>query len=203
MQRNIAITVALVIVLGILVVSNSSEVSLSRDGRNQLFSGLTLPLTNRIPSLTETFTVTTAWSTFQNYLKFAKAHDLEGVSSLSYQISEACLNSEKREECNRLMDSVYLIGEEFQFEDFTNVFYDDKQIVMTTDYLTVFEGSDPAKIVLYFVKSESGEPKVLGIRFCHGTENTNNVCVITDEKNRDRDQNGWWDDVEALFYSKN
>lgn len=199
-KTNIAVAVVLVVVLGtILVLAPASE---GRDGpRNRpLFSGLSLPFSSKVPNLNDSFNVTAAWSTFQDYLKFAKAHDLEGVKSLSYQVSKACSNPETIVECEGLMDSVSQIGEEFKLEDFKYVFYDDKQIIMTTDYMLITEGLDKVKIALYFVKSETGEPKVLGLKLCFGEESGDNTCIITDPEKRDADQDGWWDDVEALFY---
>lgn len=198
-KTNIAVTVALVVVLGTILVFAPNGERATNSTNGSLFSGLSLPFTNKVPSLSDSFTVTAAWSAFQDYLKFAKAHDLEGVRSLSYQVSETCSNPEKTTDCYALMDSVYWIASEFKLADFTNVFADDKQIILTTDYMTTSGDTDPTKVVIYFVKSEAGEPKVLGIRFCYGTENTENSCVITDPETRDANKNGWWDDVEALF----
>ncbi|MEK7135207.1 MAG: hypothetical protein AAB780_00680 [Patescibacteria group bacterium] len=199
-KTNIAVTVALVVVLGTILVFAPSSERMGGPRNLPLFSGLSLPFSSKVPNLNDSFNVTAAWSTFQDYLKFAKAHDLEGVKSLSYQVSEACSNPEKITECERLMDSVSQIGAEFKLEDFKSVFYDDKQIIMSTDHMVIMEGLDKTKIVLFFVKSDVGEPKVLGIRLCFGGESGNNTCVITDPETRDADKDGWWDDVEALFH---
>ncbi len=198
-KNNIAVTVALVVVLGVLLTFAAPAEGPRGKGGSSLFGNLSLPFSKPVPNLAESFNVTSAWSAFQDYLKFAEKRDLEGVKSLSYQLSPTCANPETRMECNVLMDNVYLIGSGFRLEDFTNISYDDKQIIMSTNYMPIFDGSEQAKVVIFFVKSEQGEAKVLGIRFCYRQNGEDNTCVITDPETRDADQDGWWDDVEALF----
>jgi hypothetical protein len=191
--------VALVAIAVVAVVFLGTTENTSEDGAPFKFS---LPFSfsgASLPTLNDAFNTTSAWAIFQDYLKAAKENDLDKLKSLSYQISETCANPATREECNQIMTSVYLIAGGFKFEDFKNVFHDDKQIIMATDYMKLEEGVDPTKVVLYFVKSENGDPKVLGIRFCYGEENGIDRCVITDPETRDADKDGWWDDVEALF----
>jgi hypothetical protein len=134
------------------------------------------------------------WKVFQNYLEFAKNHDLEGVKSLSYQMSATCLDPAKEKECFALMDSVYNIASGFKSEEFPNIEYDERQIIMFSDV------EDQMQAVLYFTRTEDGTPKILGLRFCAVEESTPNKCVETDPQLRDRDNNGWWDSVESLFY---
>ena len=142
-----------------------------------------------------------AWSVFEQYREFARLHDLEGVRSLSYQISDACEDAEKHEECDALMTSVYLFTESWQRSEFTEIAYDDKQVVLSTDYLDYQDGTPPTKTVIFFTRAESGEPRLLGIKFCFGEEDRfTGQCVNTDPATRDTDENGWWDDVEARFY---
>lgn len=199
-KNHIAVAVALIVVFGIFAMDTSVE---SRDvaGRKNSppFSDLAGVFVSAFPTLGESFNSTAAWSVFQDYIAAAKNHDLEKLSALSQKVSEACRIPERRAECNELMDSVYYIANSFKQKDFTNVAYDDKQIVMSTDYLSLFEGAEPTKTVLYFVKNESGEPRVLGLRFCYGADTDNYQCVNTNPRNRDFDKDGWWDDVEAMF----
>jgi len=197
-KRNIAVIVALVVVL-VVVLMTVSGGKLSSSKQDGLFSGLGVSGGATIPNLTDSFNTTAAWGVFQEYLKFAKAHDIEGLKSLTYQLSDTCANPDKRAECLVLVDSVYSIASDFKLEDFKNVFYDDKQIILTTDYMRLYDDADDTKVVLYFVRSTEGEPKVLGIRFCYGKESAQNECVITDPARRDADKDGWWDDIEALF----
>lgn len=205
-KKTIAAVAALLVILALLVAGakNTRVKGPSGDANNLsgLLGGLSLTPSTALPSLGDAFTVTAAWSVFQDYLKAAEARDIDKVKSLSYQISETCSNPAKKAECEELMGSVAAIASGFKAEDFRHVFYDDRQIIMTTDYMKMGEGADDTKVVLYFAKAESGEPKVLGIRFCYGTEDANHSCVITDPQKRDSDKDGWWDDVEAFFYKK-
>ena len=145
---------------------------------------------------------TLAWDTLEQYLEVAKAHDLPKVKSLSHQLSPTCQDPVREAECFNLMDSVYGFGSTFKESDFTQVFADEKQIVMMTEYAENPEvGQQAVQIVLFFTRDPDGTPKVLSMRFCFkepGTAPSN--CVETDPKSRDLDNNGWWDSVEALFY---
>ena len=99
-----------------------------------------------------------AWATFQNYLEFARTHNLVGVKSLSHQISAACSDPAREKECFALMDSVYAIASEFKQSEFKYTEEDKRQIIMYTN--------GPVVAMLYFTKDASGTPKVLGMRFC-------------------------------------
>lgn len=144
-----------------------------------------------------------AWAVFDQYREFAKEGDLEGVKSLSHQVSDTCLDPEQREECNALMQSVYLFTENWEQKDFTNIAYDGRQIVMSTDYFQTIEDGSAVKTVIFFTRASTGEPRVLGIKFCFGEEDsTIEKCVDTDPATRDQDDNGWWDDIEERFYDR-
>ncbi len=93
------------------------------------------------------------------------------------------------------MDSVYLIGSPFKLSEFTNFMSDGKQIMLYTD--------GPDKVILFFTRDSTGDPQVLGMRFCRELENSNESCVMTDPAKRDLDGNGWGASIESLFYSVN
>lgn len=133
-----------------------------------------------------------AWDTFQAYLKFARAHDLVGIRSLSYQISATCNDPAKETDCYALMDSVYALANQFTLSDFKNIQADKKQIIMYTE--------GPNVIILYFTRKEDSAPKVLSMKFCVEDEATKNSCAETNASTRDSDADGWWDGVESLFY---
>jgi|SRR3989344_5310730 len=146
-----------------------------------------------------------AWTTFQNYLEFARVHDMEGLKNLSHQISPACADFSREEECFALMDSVYAIAGQFKKDEFKNVQADERQIILFTDYQEFFEDDENGdyprfRTVIYFTKDEDGNPKVLGIRFCTEKENVSDECVESDPSLRDKNNNGWWDNVESIFY---
>jgi hypothetical protein len=198
MNKNIAIALVAVAAIAAFWFGSSAK-GTGSFGRGDF----TLPFSfsgAKLPDLSDAFTVTESWAVFQDYLKAAESHDLEKVKSLSHQLSETCQNPQTRQECDQLMDSVYLIAKDFRLEDFRNIAEDDKQIIMSTDYMGDGAGTDKTKVVLYFVRAETGQPKVLGIRFCYGDEGAFDKCVITDPETRDADKDGWWDDIEALFH---
>jgi hypothetical protein len=148
-----------------------------------------------------------AWNVFERYREYARQGDLEGVMSLSHQVSDTCRNPETREECNVLMQSVFLFTEGWEQKEFTNTVYDDMQIVLSTDFIKLNEEVPPAKTVMLFTRlpaqagTATGEPRMLGIKFCVGEENPAvEKCFDTDPATRDTDNNGWWDDIEAQFY---
>ena len=134
-----------------------------------------------------------AWTTFENYLEFARAHNLAGVKSLSYQISATCSDATKIEECFALMDSVYEIAKDFKLSDFKHVEEDGRQIVMYSD--------GPLVAILFFTKDLGGTPKVLGLRFCLEDETFQEKCIEAGSIRHDEDGDGWWDGVESLFYN--
>ena len=133
-----------------------------------------------------------AWQVFQSYLEFAHSHNLAGVKSLSHQISPACSDLSREEECFALMDSVYNISSYLEENDFKYIQADGRQIVMYTDAPTV--------AILYFTKDDTDTIKVLGLRFCFEDESTLGSCVKAGSIKHDEDEDGWWDSVESLFY---
>lgn len=132
------------------------------------------------------------WATFEEYLKFAHAHDLVGLRGLSYQISDTCNNAEKEAECFALMDSVYALASPFSLNDFKHILSDEKQIILHTD--------GPNVVILYFVREDANSTKVLGMRFCLEDDTSPKKCVEPDAIKQDENSNGWWDNVESLFY---
>ena len=132
-----------------------------------------------------------AWTIFQNYLNFAKNHDLASIRSLSHQISPTCNDTSKEKDCFALMDSVYSFANSYKLSDFNHIQSDGRQIVMYTD--------GPTVAILYFTRN-ADDIKVLGMRFCFEDEATVGTCVKTDSIKHDLNGNGWWDSVELLFY---
>ena len=134
-----------------------------------------------------------AWQVFENYLEFARTHNLDGIKSLSHQISATCLDETRTEECFALMDNLYNIASTLRQSDFRYIEEDSRQIIMSTD--------GPVVAILFFTKDLTGTPKVLGLRFCiESGEVGTEPCVEIDPAKRDLDENGWWDKVESLFY---
>jgi len=149
------------------------------------------------------------WERFTNYLEHAKNHDLENLSKLSHQLSDTCLNPETREDCYTLMDQVHNIGTELKREDFSNIIFDDKQIVLSTDW----EPWDDeftrgySRSLIFFTRDIVGRPKLLSIspeQFVYvlkdGRTEEELETRLT-EMTKDSDQDGLDDEVEACSFS--
>lgn len=195
-RESIAVGVALVVIFGFLLLSSPEKLGLA-----SLHSPFSFSI-EPVASLANSFTTISAWSVFQDYLAAAHQHDLVTIKRLSYQLSETCTNPQTLEACNALMDGVYSIASSFRQSDFTQVAFDDRQIVMATDYLGASESVEGQKTALFFIKGEQGEPRILSIKFCFGKEDSIEPCVNFDPNTRDQDGNGWWDEVESYFHNK-
>lgn len=167
------------------VVINSSERDLSFSLPSFSLPTLNLILIPNSPVARE------AWTVFQNYLEFARTHNLAGIRSLSHQISATCNDPSKATECFALMDSVYAFASGYTLNEFRHVLSDERQIIMFTD--------GPTVAILYFTRAETNTIKVLGMRFCFEDEATVGSCVETDSVKLDENGNGWWDSVESFF----
>ncbi|MFZ2048812.1 MAG: hypothetical protein WAV25_00710 [Minisyncoccia bacterium] len=181
-----------------------------------------------------------AWDVFQTYLTAAEKHDLETVTRLSYQLSDTCKDPKQTKGCDSLMDNASWFGGQMKKSDYTNVWYDNKQIILftkenvvsTTTVKGIYRG------FIYFTRDTNGTPKFLSlnpevvayvktenktptevdveiqtmikdsdedgladaIETCR--ENALSTCIKTDPNKRDSNNNGWWDGIEVLFYTK-
>lgn len=193
-MRKISLILVAIAVLAIIFFALKYSTKL--EGQAQKIEPMALPEFS-LPSLdlvpeTNSLVAVEAWSTFQKYLEFAKNHDLEGVKSLSYQMSETCLDPKREEECFKIMDNVYNISTFLSLDQFKHTRSDGRQAIMYTD--------PPGVTIIYFVRSDTGDLKVLGLSLCIEDEMSQERCVEPDPKKRDRDNNGWWDMVEKKFY---
>ena len=200
MNKNIAVVLALVVVFGAFfgesLFNKEGGVSLEESLRSPSPS-LSLPVPIiRAPDFSSAGVETEAWGVFQDYLKSAKAHDLEKLSSLSYQLSPACSDPARQEECYNLMNSVYNIAQGFRQYDFSKVLYDDKQVALVTEYKKIGD-REPLQMAIIFVR-ENDMLKVLSIQFCVESS-SGEPCFLAENLKRDSDQDGLWDNVEDLF----
>jgi len=198
MNKLIAIGLSLVAL--VIIIYFSISVSVAENPSPKLPNrDITLSLPSiSLPSLDtfiglEQISFEDAWTTLEAYLQFAKTHDLEGLRSLSHQVSDTCNDPTREEECFALMNSVYNIISSFKQSDFKNTQSDNRQLVMYTD--------GPQVAILFFTRGQDKNLKVLGMRFCQeDADSSGKKCVETDPAKRDLDNNGWWDNVESLFY---
>lgn len=110
-----------------------------------------------------------AWATFQNYLTFAKNHDLKGVSRLAHKLSSTCSealnNPSNSAACYKILDNLYAIGKTFKKSDFPNNLFDSKQVILYSDRKETddTEIKESSKNLLYFTVDANGDPKIIGL----------------------------------------
>lgn len=99
-----------------------------------------------------------AWALFQKYLGYNKNKDIEGVRSVVYKIASICEDPKTRIDCEGRMGAAYSYGSALKKEDFTNIWIDEKQIILSTDFK--IEEDDSAigrnRAIIFFIKDESG-----------------------------------------------
>lgn len=106
-----------------------------------------------------------AWKVIQNYLAYAKAKDMSGVASLSYQLSDSCSKALKnsgdnssKTDCLGKIENAYSMGSAFKQSDFTNVWSDSRQIILSTPWKN-WDGSNIGGLlrsIIYEVNTSSG-----------------------------------------------
>lgn len=131
-----------------------------------------------------------AWQTFDAYVEAARTRNLESLTTLSHQLSPACLDASREEECFALMDSVYSIASSLDKTGFVHSEFDEKQIITWTD--------GPGVAVLYFTREEKAAPKILGLQFCLEIAD-GDPCVEPELLKTDSDGDGWWDKTQELI----
>jgi len=229
MKRVIAFGIIIIVILYLALTSGSNVApesarviepsEVDRSGLMITVPNVVLTLPNlSLPSLGNPL-AEMAWQTFEKYQRSAGTHDLATLRTLSHQISETCNNPKLEEECFALMDNVYAIGSEFKQADFTNIWSNDKQIILATNYAEMGDASSGLRglirSVIYFTIVDS-EPRVLSFNNFDGAfilssgeseeeirESLMGLVQSTDEEiTRDTDGDGWWDSVEEFFYKQ-
>lgn len=194
MKKEVVVIIALV-AAGFILFTGTKSFQLNSPGADSP-SPISLPAfsfpTLEVPTADRATIANEAWQTLQNYLNFAKNHDLPGVKSLSYQLSPTCSDPLREEECFALMDSVYALAGELEPSIFRYIQNDSSQVVMYTD--------GPVVLILYFARTEDEVLKILGLRACVEMQG-GDPCVEKDALKNDEDKDGWWDTVETLFYN--
>ena len=150
-----------------------------------------------------------AWATFQQYLKYNRDNDLEGVKSIVYKIAPICEDLKDIIDCKARMSSAYAYGKDLNKNDFVNVWSDDKQIILSTNFKIEedknFLGRNRA--IIYFIRDAEGL-KLLsfspfkGIVISKGEasrkELDDRIIIFTE----DRDQDGIADYSEECLDTK-
>jgi hypothetical protein len=106
-----------------------------------------------------------AWAVFQKYLTFNKNKNLEGVKSIVYKVAPVCADPKTIVECEGRMASAYSYGSVLKKEDFTNVWSDNRQIILATDFWTEsakeIDQYGRFRSIIFFIKGADGEWKLL------------------------------------------
>lgn len=114
-----------------------------------------------------------SWAVLQKYVEFAKDKDIEGVRSLSYQLTDSCKKystEEEKKDCDARMGTVAFFGGAFAKKDFVHVWSDNKQIILATDFRIEEneEAISKTRSMIYFV-IDSGVVKILKFDPAKGT----------------------------------
>ncbi|MEK7200627.1 MAG: hypothetical protein AAB672_00645 [Patescibacteria group bacterium] len=201
MKKIITITgiIALILVLFFVfrntslapVVNNNSGTNTEKIKIDPNIPGQTLPLSNDPKDV--------AWALFQKYLAFNKARDFEGVKSVVYKIASVCTDPKTRIDCEARMNSAYQYGSTLKKEDFVNIWSDENQIILSTDFwLESIEKLDQYgrfRSIIFFVKGADNEWKLLSFSPTMGNatnkgaanqeEVDTRLIIYTEDKDKD------------------
>ena len=119
--------------------------------------GFNLPLSNDPKDV--------AWNLFQKYLNYNKNKDKEGIKSVVYKIAVVCTDPKTTIDCESRMNSAYQYGSRLKKEDFVNVWQDEKQIILSTDFWIEdkpdLDMLGRFRAIVYFVRDDKGDLKLL------------------------------------------
>lgn len=153
---------------------------------------------------------TAAWQTFEQYLSAAKTHNLSLLKRYTYKLSTICANRSSQTQCFAIMDRVAQIGLTFKESDFKNVIYDNRQIILSTDWR--LEESNIqigyGRSVIYFTRDTSGAPHVLFFTqpeeiiysFIDPTQTHAQLVARLNERIKDSDGDMLEDEYETCSY---
>jgi len=167
MVKKIIISVALILIAIALIfilskmpsplITDNQENGLEKIEIDPNIPGMTLPLSNTPKDI--------AWAVFQKYLAYNKSRDLEGVKSVVYKIASVCEDLKTRVDCEARMGAAYMYGSALRKEDFTNVWSDEEQIILSTDFwLESSKDLDQYgrfRSIIFFVKGTENNWKLL------------------------------------------
>lgn len=106
---------------------------------------------------------TLAWNLFQKYLSYNQKLDLNGVKSLVHKVSAVCENEVAGKDCLDRMGRAYYFGSQLKKDDFVNIWSDEKQTILSTDFHT--EENDESigrfRSIIFFIKDSNGKLKLL------------------------------------------
>lgn len=137
------------------IVNNDIKTNTEKIKIDPNIPGQTLPFSNSPKDV--------AWEVFQKYLVFNKNKNIEGVKSVVYKIAPVCENPQTRIDCEARMGSAYAYGSALKKENFTNVWSDEKQTILATDFKIQEDesGVGRSRAIIFFIKDEAGNLRML------------------------------------------
>lgn len=104
-----------------------------------------------------------AWAVFSEYLEYNKNLDIEGVKNSVYKIASVCNDPKTLSDCEGRMSAAYQYGSIFKKENFTNVWGDQKQVILSTDFKVEEDDASIARTrsIIFFVRDENKSLKLL------------------------------------------
>lgn len=156
MKRNIIIFIVLALALLTIFALRQMKAPVKDPGLDDSSLEVSVSTSTQSSSGTGNATVSvkeSAWKVLEQYLAYAKDQNVNGIKSLSYQISPECNTDPKGKACLDKISTVYFFGQELKKADFKYVWSDSKQIILTTDFK--FEENDQmiskTRGMIYFV----------------------------------------------------
>lgn len=163
MKNKILITVGAILIIGALIFGLKVNKAKAPIESEEISTATTTVATSTKPEIKTTLSHT-AWTVFENYLNFAKIQDLAGIKSLSHQLSSACSDANTIDDCNILMENAYFFGKDMREKDFVNIWSDNKQIILSTDFKRQEIGTTTVAYtrgIIYFTKDLKNNIKLL------------------------------------------
>lgn len=166
---------------------------------NPELPGQTLPLSNDPKDL--------AWAVFEKYLGYNKAKNIEGVRTVVYKIASVCEDPKLRIDCEGRMGSAYAYGSALKKEDFTNIWSDDRQIILAADFKINEDDQTIGRTrsIIFFIIDENGSIKMLSFSPFKGATTSKGNASEEEYMNRiiryteDKDNDGALDYIEECI----
>jgi hypothetical protein len=183
-NKILYVIVVILVATGLFVVlnrgnktSNIPANGLVAEQSNQIDQSGNSSVVPQLPNITLPFSSApkdVAWDLFQKYLEFNRKRDLEGVRSTVYKVAPVCDDPKGRLDCEARMGLAYNYGSALKKEDFVNVWNDQYQIILSTDFK--IQEDDTAisrkRGIIFFIRNENGDLKLLSFSPSKGAFST-------------------------------
>ena len=123
---------------------------------------------------------------------------MEGVKSTVYKVASVCADPKTRIDCEARMGAAYSYGSAFKKEDFTNIWNDEKQIILSTDFEVKEDDISISRTrsIIFFIKDGAGDLRMLSFSPSKGAvagkdttasrqEIDDRLIIYTEDKDQD------------------